>query len=110
MDWLVEIFDQIKEAFILSVDSLNSFYNNIESQTDTLISMTDNIQNGTMEGLNIVQFIGTFRYIVGDPIWYVFYSLTMLGLGYTIYAIVVLIKNEIPVSSIVGNIKGLFLK
>lgn len=76
-------------AFVDVHDSLNEFYNMLKDFNQTVVAITKDPSTGT--GLPVVESIGVFRYLVGDPAFFVIYMVILFGCLFTIYKLVCLI-------------------
>ena len=89
----VEIVTSAMEALILFCDMLDEL-------DARVVSMVDNCGSSEFVGLPINEAISTFRYVVGDVIFYLLYLAIMFGCLFTIWKLIMLIYSGLK------NIKG----
>ena len=80
--WLREVYN----IMLLALNSLKDLLNYLMDIDDIVLSMSADCGESQF-GLPIVQAIGTFRYMVGDVVFYTFYIIIVLGCLLTIYVI-----------------------
>ena len=110
MDGIIAAINQIAEIFSDIYTNLLSFNTLLTDNITLMESMTTGIDAGTLDtgGLAWLDFIATFHYVVGDGIYYLMFVFIVFGLSVTIFQIVYMIYNHIPIGSIIGGLKGLF--
>jgi hypothetical protein len=102
MDWVTNLLSKISEGFQTSVASLNNLLT-------TLNNATTEMQNVTTGGW--IPYVGAFRYVVGDVIYLTFYTMILLGLGFMVFNIILIIKNQFAFGGgLINTIKGVFFK
>lgn len=89
--WINDIFDKVKEI--------------IDAAGDALLGLVDRLNSVTFEsGGTINTLIGTFRYLIGDPLYLLVYTLMMIGAGFILY---ILIRNLISsIASLIPKLKN----
>lgn len=92
---VLDFFIMVWEAILSVVDAMNQFY-------DLLIDFDNDLQEiilacstGTFNGLPINMAIGTFRYLVGDLVFFLIYISILVGCLFTIYKIVTKILDAV---------------
>ena len=106
---LTEMFSQVAEVFSAIVENLIMFNTLLTDNITLMGTMTEQINNNTLTGgLAWFDFIATFHWLVGSPIYYLFFAFIIFGLSVTIYQIIYMIYNHIPVGSIIGGLRGRF--
>ncbi len=108
-DGLSSAFGQITEIFADLVSALFSFNTLLTDNIEIIIDMTEDLAVGSIGGgIAWYQFIATFHWLVGSTIYYLFYAFIIFGLSVTVFQIIYMIYNHIPIQSIIGGIKGFF--
>ena len=74
---ITNVVELIFDAFVNVHDALNEFYNMLKDFNQTVIAITKDPSTGT--GLPVVESIGVFRYLVGDPAFFVIYMVILFG-------------------------------
>ncbi len=108
-DGLSTAFGQITEVFGQLVDALLAFNDLLTVNIESIIQMTEDLAIGSIGGgIAWYQFIATFHWLVGSTVYYLFYAFIIFGLSVTVFQIIYMIYNHIPIGSIIGGIKGFF--
>lgn len=76
--------------------------NAIGTNLDELVNRLDATQFGSVSGLS--QDLGTIRYIIGDPLYLLFGTLIMIGVGFTLWKLIKIVISAI--SGFIPFLKG----
>lgn len=115
LDIIISIFTVLFDALMTLVDYLVRFSNLLFDINDYLKNLSTSIQLGNIEGLPILQTIGAYRFLVGDNIFYLSYTLISGGCLFTLYRLCLIVfkrfrdtKTEITTTgNSVQGIKGI---
>lgn len=88
---ITEFFSELIECIGAAITALTTFTTLLEEFDARIVAMTENCGSTEFEGMPINMAIATFRYCVGDIIFYLFYCIIVFGCLFTIYKIVVVI-------------------
>ena len=82
-------------------DILSNIVDTVESSNNTITNMVTDINNYQFTADNIInKVIGTFRYLVGEPVFLTFAFIITVSLGFLIYKLIVkifkLVTSLIP--------------
>lgn len=92
---LSKIFDIIWQIIGSIVNAIEMLYKSLINITAWIDNLIDGIISGNIDNLPVLEAIGTYRYLVGDLIFYLTYMLIVTGCLFTIYKLVILIYSEI---------------
>lgn len=98
MDFINDIIGYITDIFdglLSAAEALFEFENKLVEFDNYILSMVEAARGGTVNGLPINQAIGTFRYLVGDLAFSMFYFLILFGCMFTIWHLCMLIWNSV---------------
>lgn len=73
------------------VSALTNFYNVLIEINSYVVDLGNSAQSGITGGLPILESVGVYRYLIGDPIFYLTYILVLVGCLFTIYKLVLLL-------------------
>lgn len=113
LEGIVKIIDNVVMAFTTAFDSILEFNIMLVDQQAVMQDMIDQINNGSaIDGVNLITFIGSYRWLVGDILFNYTYLLTIAGAGFIIYKLVYYIyKFMLPAFDKAGMaIGGMFKK
>lgn len=90
-DWLNTIFNKVDDT--------------IQAAGDALVGLVGRLNNVTFESNSTLSMLlGTFRYLVGDPLYLLVYAMFMIGAGLILY---ILFKNLISsIASLIPKLKN----
>lgn len=91
MDWLEEIWNQVKSIVITACSSL-----------DDLVINIDNVKFDSTNTL--YKFLGMVRYVIGDNMYNLLCILMYVGLLVTLYKLIIIVINII--SNLIPGLKG----
>lgn len=91
LQWIDDVFVKVHDA--------------IQAAGDALVGLVGRLNAVTFEGNSTINLIlGTFRYLVGDPLYLLVYSMFMIGAGLILY---ILIRNLISsIASLLPKLKN----
>lgn len=90
------VWTDITEVFITSFDSVYEFWSLLVDQNIVMQDMIDQITAGnTFDGVNLVTYIGAYRYLAGEILFTYTYLLIIVGAGFMIYKLIMAIINFI---------------
>ena len=73
------------------VSAITNFYDTLVEINTYVIELGDSAQSGITNGLPILESVGLYRYLMGDPVFYMTYILVLAGCLLTIYKLVLLL-------------------
>lgn len=91
LDAVADFFSFIFVFFKNLVSALTNFYNVLIEINTYVIDLGNSAQSGITGGLPILESVGAYRYLMGDPIFYLTYLLVLVGCLFTIYKLVLLL-------------------
>lgn len=101
-DWLFNMLGSIGDVVKDIVTYLQMFADNLEDAITTVNNMSS--------GGVIADSLGTFKYVVGDLIYNIYFYIMLMGLCWTLYLLVKKLISEvvgtISKSNIFGSIKN----
>lgn len=92
---VMDFFDTASEAIVDVIDAMNQFYELLMDFDNDIQAMTAACNTGTFNGLPINTAIGTFRYLVGDLVFFIIYISILVGCLFTIYKLVTKILDAV---------------
>lgn len=95
------MFDFSNNIFTRFMNAITQIYSNISGLPEKLDAITFD------ESFVVTQFLGLIHYVLGDPLWILFSSSLMIGIGFIMYRIAKVVINLI--NSIIPKLKGRFL-
>lgn len=91
LDFFGYIVDMVKSV----VQALIEFYNMLNEFDERIVDMVESTGQSEFTGMPVVEAISTFRYLVGDVVFYLIYMVVLFGCLWTIYKIVILLFDAI---------------
>ena len=67
------------------VSAITNFYDTLVEINTYVIELGDSAQSGVTGGLPVLESVGLYRYLMGDPVFYMTYILVLAGCLFTIY-------------------------
>jgi len=96
IDGLIDIYERIQEGFTASYTMLLQVHDNLELMKTQLTDITTEITSGTITSqVSILEIMSTYKYIVGDVIYYYTYIGLIIGCGLVIVKLIFAIIEEI---------------
>lgn len=93
---VTDIWNDFVNALITAFTSIYEYYGLLLDQNIVMQDMIDQINAGnTFEGVNLVTYIGAYRYLAGEVLFMYTYLLLIIGAGFMIYKLVIAIINFI---------------
>ena len=86
-----KFLDFIFTFFANIVTALTNFYSTLVEINGYVIELGDSAKSGITNGLPILDSVGLYRYLMGDPVFYFTYILVFSGCLFTIYKLVLLL-------------------
>lgn len=90
-----KIFSILFSIISSIVSAIEMFYKSLVDITAWIDNLITGLTTGNVDGLPVLEAIGTYRYLVGDTIFYLTYMLIVTGCLFTIYKLCLLIYEEI---------------
>lgn len=84
-------FDFIFTFFGNIVSALTNFYSTLIEINKYVIELGDSAKSGITNGLPILDSVGLYRYLMGEPVFYFTYILVLFGCLFTIFKLVLLL-------------------
>lgn len=72
------------------VSAITNFYDTLVEINTYVIELGDSAQSGVTGGLPVLESVGLYRYLMGDPVFYMTYILVLAGCLFTIYKLILL--------------------
>lgn len=72
------------------VSAITNFYDTLVEINTYVIELGDSAQSGVTGGLPVLESVGLYRYLMGDPVFYMTYILVLSGCLFTIYKLILL--------------------
>ena len=72
------------------VTAMTNFYDTLVEINTYVIDLGNSAQSGITGGMPILETVGLYRYLMGDPVFYMTYILVVTGCLFTIYKLVML--------------------
>lgn len=72
------------------VSAITNFYDTLVEINTYVIELGDSAQSGVTSGLPVLESVGLYRYLMGDPVFYMTYILVLAGCLFTIYKLILL--------------------
>lgn len=104
LDMYQYIVDMIQSVF----SALSEFYQMLNDFDARIVDMAESTGQSELAGYPVVEAIGTFRFLVGDVVFYMIYMVVLFGCLFTIYKIVILLFDA--VDSIIEEVTGVNCK
>ena len=73
------------------VSAITNFYDTLVEINTYVIELGDSAQSGVTGGLPVLESVGLYRYLMGDPVFYMTYILVLAGCLFTIYKLILLL-------------------
>lgn len=90
-DFFSEALDMIQSGY----EAVKTFYDLLYEFDEKIVSMVDNCGTTEFDGLPVVKAISTYRYCVGDVVFYMIYLMVIFGCLFTIYKLLLLIYAQL---------------
>lgn len=91
LDNIGKFLDFIFTFFSKIVSALSNFYGTLNEINNYVIELGDSAKSGITNGIPILDSVGLYRYLMGDPVFYLTYILVLSGCLFTIYKLVLLL-------------------
>lgn len=87
------------------VTAMTNFYDTLVEINTYVIDLGNSAQSGITSGMPVLETVGLYRYLMGDPVFYMTYVLVVTGCLFTIYKLVLLFIKTFKEmrNSITGN-------
>lgn len=87
------------------VTAMTNFYDTLVEINTYVIDLGNSAQSGITNGMPVLETVGLYRYLMGDPVFYMTYILVVTGCLFTIYKLVLLFIKTFKEmrNSITGN-------
>ena len=87
------------------VMAMTNFYDTLVEVNTYVIELGNSAQSGITNGMPVLETVGLYRYLMGDPVFYMTYILVVTGCLFTIYKLVLLFIKTFKEmrNSITGN-------
>lgn len=72
------------------VTAMLNFYDTLVEINEYVIDLGNSAQSGITSGMPVLETVGLYRYLMGDPVFYMTYILVLAGCLFTIYKLVLL--------------------
>lgn len=93
---VADIWNDFVNALMTAFTSIFEFHGLLVEQNIVMQDMIDQITLGnSFDGVNLVTYIGAYRYLAGDVLFLYTYLLLIVGAGFMIYKLVISIINFI---------------
>lgn len=103
-DGLARIVSNFLMMISALIQSAQDLINGLLDISDLLSDMNTGLVTGNTEGFPILEAVGTYRYLVGDFLFYLTYLVIALGLMLTIWHIVRIVYARVTKLSGVGKL------
>lgn len=88
------VFSLVVEMFKSSLKAMTTFYDLLDGFNNTIVKMSTDAGNGTVNGLPVYKSIGMIRYLIGDIPFYFIYLIVLYGCLMTILKLIYLILSS----------------
>lgn len=88
LDTIVSFFEFVLQLAADLSGAVINFYQALVELNLYLNNLIVSAQHGTVQGLPLLGAIGTYRYLVTDPIFYLTYMLVLFGCLFTVYQLI----------------------
>ena len=78
-------------ALTTAIRALYVFYDSLKEFDDRIVVMVENCGSTEIDGLPVIKAIATYRYVVGDAVFYLMYVVVLFGCLITVWKLVLLI-------------------
>lgn len=105
LESIVSFFDFIFTFIGNVVTAMTNFYDTLVEVNTYVIDLGNSAQSGITNGIPVLETVGLYRYLMGDPVFYMTYILVVTGCLFTIYKLVLLFIKTFKEmrNSITGN-------
>ena len=90
LESIVSFFDFIFTFMGNVVTAMTNFYDTLVEVNTYVIDLGNSAQSGITNGIPVLETVGLYRYLMGDPVFYMTYILVVTGCLFTIYKLVLL--------------------
>lgn len=90
IQWISNIFTNLFNLMDTIIKGLNEFKNGITELISLLQRVIDGIKVGNIDGLPVLEAIGTYRYLVGDIVFHFTYFMVLMGIGFTLFKLLLM--------------------
>jgi hypothetical protein len=104
LDKVLSVFQYIVDMVTSVISAFKEFYQMLVDFDNRIVSMVDTTGTSELEGFPVIEAISTFRFLVGDVVFYLIYMAVLFGCLWTIYKIVILLFDA--VDSLVNHFTG----
>ena len=77
--------------FFNFISALTNFYDTLVEINTYVVQLGNSAQSGVASDLPVLQCVGTYRYLMGDPVFYMTYIMVVTGCLFTIYKLTLLL-------------------
>jgi len=88
-DSLKNAWNDAKEMVITSMEAMEMFAYEIDSNILYFENLTNQVNNGVTDPVNFVEVLSNFRFLVGDLVYYYIFMLILIGLLFSIWKLVI---------------------
>ena len=88
-DSLKNLWNDVVEMVTSSLEALEMFVNEIDSNIIYFENLTNQVNNGVTDPVNFVEILSNFRFLVGDLVYYYIFMLILIGILFSIWRLVV---------------------
>lgn len=92
---LLDFFQTFVDMIVNAISAMQTFYELLDEFDTRVVAMVDECGTNEFTGLPVKEAIGTFRYVVGDVIFYLIYLVVLFGCLWTIFKLVILIYAKV---------------
>jgi hypothetical protein len=104
LDKVLSVFDYIVDMVTSVISAFKEFYQMLVDFDSRIVAMVDTTGTSELSGFPVVEAISTFRFLVGDVVFYLIYLAVLFGCLWTIYKIVILLYDA--VDSLINHFTG----
>lgn len=91
LDNIASFFEFVFTFISNIVFAITNFYDTLVEINTYVIDLGNSAQSGITDGMPILESVGLYRYLMGDPVFYMTYILVLAGCLFTIYKLVLLL-------------------
>ena len=104
---IVDLWNDVVQGMMTAFEAIFEFYGLLVNQNTVMQDMIDQISSGnTFDGINLITYIGAYRYLAGEVLFNYTYLLLIVGAGFMIYKLVVAMINFIKNVFMGGNVSS----
>lgn len=91
---IITLFITLLNAFSAIVDGVIQFTDVLMETNDYVINMASSIESGTAGNFPIAEFIGAYRFLVGDNLFRLTYLSVVIGCFFTLYKLFLIVYRR----------------